>query len=52
MNKKPMIENYIEIHGEDIPILSLTEEKRKEISRMIQDKMMESIGFQRASSYS
>ncbi len=47
MNKKPIIENYIEISGKDVLMDSLPEEKRKEIGLMIQDKMMESIGFQR-----
>lgn len=47
MNKKPIIENYIEINGKDVLINSLPEEKRKETALMIQDKMMESIGFQR-----
>lgn len=47
MNKKPIIENYIEINGQDVLMDSLPEEKRREIARVIQDKMMESIGFMR-----
>ncbi|WP_166435284.1 hypothetical protein [Lacrimispora indolis] len=47
MNKKLIIENYIEINGKDVLMNSLPEEKRKEIALMIQDKMMGSIGFQR-----
>ncbi|WP_200801315.1 hypothetical protein [Clostridium sp. Marseille-P2415] len=50
MNKKPIIENYIEINGKDVLMDSLPEEKRREISVIIQDRMMESIGFKRVSS--
>lgn len=49
MSKKPIIENYIEINGKDVLMDSLPEEKRREIAQMLQDKMMESIGFQRRS---
>jgi len=47
MNKKPIIENYIEINGKDVLMDSLPEEKRRKIAGGIQDKMMESIGFMR-----
>ncbi|WP_349947404.1 hypothetical protein ABFV83_02655 [Lacrimispora sp. BS-2] len=50
MNKKPMIENYVEIDGKNVLMDSLPEEKRKEIALMIQDKMMESMGFRRITS--
>lgn len=50
MNKKPIIENYIEINGKDVLMDSLPEEERREIALIIQDRMMESIGFKRASS--
>lgn len=50
MNKKPIIENYIEINGKDVLMDSLPEEKRREIAVIIQDRMMESIGFKRVSS--
>ena len=47
MNKKPIIENYIEIKGKDVLMDSLPEEERREIALMLQDKMMESVGFRR-----
>ena len=47
MNKKPRMENYIEINGNDVLMNSLPEELRHEIALIIQDKMMESIGFER-----
>jgi hypothetical protein len=50
MNKKPRIENYVEIDGKNVLMDSLPEEKRREIALMIQDKMMESMGFRRITS--
>jgi hypothetical protein len=50
MNKKPRIENYVEIDGKNVLMDSLPEEKRREIELMIQDKMMESMGFRRITS--
>ncbi|WP_166429852.1 hypothetical protein [Lacrimispora aerotolerans] len=47
MNKMPVIENYIEINGEIILIDSLPKEKREEIAEMLQNKLMESMGYQR-----
>jgi hypothetical protein len=47
MLKNPVIENYIEINGEEILIESLSEEKKKEIAFMIEEKIMESAGFKR-----
>ncbi|MEY8355892.1 hypothetical protein AALB39_21390 [Lachnospiraceae bacterium 54-53] len=48
MNKKPIIENYVEIEGMDVLMDSLPEEKRREIAEVIQNRMMESAGFERA----
>jgi len=47
MNKKPIIKNYIEMKGKDVLMDTLPEEKRKEIALMLQDNMMESMGFRR-----
>lgn len=47
MNKMPVIENYIEINGKTILIDSLPKEKREEIAKVLQDKFMESMGYQR-----
>jgi len=47
MNKMPVIENYIEINGKTILIDSLPKEKREEIAEVLQDKFMESMGYQR-----
>lgn len=50
MNKRPDIENYIEINEKDVLLESLPDEKRREYAVLIQDRMMESVGFKRASS--
>ncbi len=47
MNKKPVIENYIEINGNYVLMDSLPKEKRREIAAAIQDSMMKTIGFKR-----
>lgn len=47
MLKNPEIENYIEINGEEIPVDSLSEERRKEIANVLEEKIMESAGFKR-----
>ncbi len=47
MKSVPVISNYIEINGEDVLIDSLSEEKRKQVAVMIQDKMMEAAGYKR-----
>lgn len=47
MKKEPVIENFIEINGQDILIDSLPEEDRKRIGLLIQDRMMEQMGYKR-----
>lgn len=47
MGKEAVIENYIEIDGQDILIDSLSEEERKKIGSLIQDRMMERAGYRR-----
>lgn len=47
MLKNPEIENYIEINGEEIIIDSLSEERKKEIAFLLEEKIMESAGFRR-----
>lgn len=47
MRKKLIIENYIEIDGEDVLMDSLPEEQQKKIKAMLQGRMMEAAGFKR-----
>lgn len=47
MKQELKIINYIDINGEDVPIETLPEEKRKKIAEMIQDRMMATVGFRR-----
>lgn len=51
MRKEPVIENYIEIEGQDILIDSLPDEKRKRISLLIQDRLMEAAGYRRKTAF-
>ncbi|WP_394522747.1 hypothetical protein [Lacrimispora sp. JR3] len=51
MLKNPEIENYIELNGEEIPIDSLPEERRKELAGMLEEKIMESAGLKRIYAY-
>lgn len=50
MKKGPIIENFIEIDGEDVLIDSLPEEERERIGLSIQEKMMERFGYRRKNS--
>ena len=47
MKQELKIINYIDINGEDVPIETLPEEKRKKIAEMIPDRMMATVGFRR-----
>lgn len=47
MKKEPVIENFIEIDGRDVLIDSLPIEVRERIGILIQDKMMELVGYRR-----
>ena len=47
MSKMPVIENYIEINDKTFLIDSLPKEKREKIAEVLQDKFMESMGYQR-----
>ncbi|MFR3729120.1 hypothetical protein [Lacrimispora sp.] len=47
MLKNPEIENYIEINGEEIPMDSLSVERRKEIALMLDENIMKSAGLKR-----
>ncbi len=47
MKKELIIENNIEIRGEDVLFESLSEEKQKEIGNMICERLMEAAGYKR-----
>lgn len=47
MKKEPTIINYITISGETVRIDTLPMEKRKEIAEVLQNNMMEAVGFER-----
>jgi hypothetical protein len=47
MKKEPVIENFIEIDGKDVLIDSLPVEERERIGILIQDRMMELVGYRR-----
>lgn len=47
MKKEPVIENFIEIDGRDVLIDSLPIEERERIGILIQDKIMELVGYRR-----
>ena len=44
---KAIIENYIEIDGEDVLMDTLSEEKRAEIAILLQDTAMSYAGYKR-----
>lgn len=48
--KEPIIKNYIELDGIDIPIDLLSIEKRKNLAIKLQDKIMLPIGFENVNS--
>ncbi|WP_164473182.1 hypothetical protein [Clostridium sp. E02] len=50
MNRQPEIETYIEINGEKIRFQSLSEKKQWDISALLQDRMMERVGYHRGDS--
>jgi len=45
---EPKIENYIEIDGQEILFDSLQEDQKKEIAAIIQDRIMEPLGYIRS----
>lgn len=47
MNKQPEIETYIEINGEKIRFQSLSEKRQCDFSALLQDRMMERVGYRR-----
>lgn len=47
MLKTPIIENYIEIDGEEIFLNRLSAERKKEIGERIEAKLMKAAGFMR-----
>jgi len=47
MKKEPVIENFIEIDGKDVLIDSLPVKERERIGILIQDRMMELVGYRR-----
>ncbi|MFR2900212.1 hypothetical protein [Hungatella sp.] len=47
MAKELIIENYIEIDGEDVLMDTLSEEKRAEIAILLQDTAMSYAGYKR-----
>lgn len=45
--REMVIMNYIDIDGENVPMESLEEEKRKKIAELIQDRIMSAAGYRR-----
>lgn len=44
---KPKIVNYIDIDGEDVLFESISEEQRKKAVEIIQDRIMNAVGYRR-----
>ncbi len=45
--REPVIVNYIEINGEDVPMDSLPPEERRKIAERLQDNLMAAAGYRR-----
>lgn len=45
--EQPRIVNYIEVSGKDVPIASLSDQEKKEIAEMIQNRLMQAMGYKK-----
>ena len=45
--EQPRIVNYVEVSGKDVPIESLSDQEKKEIAGMIQDRLMQAMGYKK-----
>lgn len=45
--EQPRIVNYIEVSGKDVPIASLSDQEKKEIAEMLQNRLMQAMGYKK-----